>query len=143
MYTKMPLRDFEDKGDIAILTHARRYTRFASVNIRKIVGLLGDGSWAGIKDLIVYEINNRYQSCWLTLYVGPGRQEDRNRWIDFVALNTKFDISGRGDRWRQIYSIPLYEVLDDEDLAVDRLKDFMENEFVEIDNIFKQFHPHV
>ena len=61
------LREYEAKGDITILTHARRYTRFVSANIREKVGLLGDGSWAGINDLIVYEINNRYNNCHLTL----------------------------------------------------------------------------
>ena len=130
------LRDYEKEGKVVVLTKARRYTRFISVKIREVVGLLGDESWSGIKDLIVYEINNRYKDCWLSLYVGPGRQEDRNKWIDWASSNNKFNISGRGDKWRQIYSIPLFESLEYEKNAVDKFKCFMESDFKEIDNIF-------
>ena len=124
------------EGKVVVLTKARRYTRFASVKIREVVGLLGDESWSGIKDLIVYEINNRYKDCWLSLYVGPGRQEDRNKWIDWASSNNKFNIGGRGDKWRQIYSIPLFESLENEEQAVDKFKSFIESDFTEIDNIF-------
>ncbi len=130
------LRGYEKDGKIVVLTKARRYTRFASVKIRGVVGLLGDESWSGIKDLVVYEINNRYKDCWLSLYVGPGSQEDRNKWIDWAASNSKFNIGGRGDKWRQIYSIPLFESLENEEQAVDKFKSFMEGDFTEIDSIF-------
>ena len=65
-----------------------------------------------------------------------GSQEDRNKWIDWASSNNKFNIGGRGDKWRQIYSIPLFENLEDEENAVDKFKDFMESDFKEIDNIF-------
>lgn len=130
------LRGYEKDGKIVVLTKARRYTRFASVKIRGVVGLLGDESWSGIKDLVVYEINNRYKDCWLSLYVGPGSQEDRNKWIDWAASNSKFNIGGRGDKWRQIYSIPLFESLENEEQAVDKFKSFMEGDFTEIVSIF-------
>ena len=84
----------------------------------------------------MYEINNRYKDCWLSLYVGPGNQEDRNKWIDWASSNNKFIIGGRGDKWRQIYSIPLFESLENEEQAVDKFKSFMESDFAEIDNIF-------
>ncbi len=125
----------ERSDELTILTKARRYTRFASNKIRNVVGLLGDGSWSGIQDLIVWEINNRKTTCTLSLLVGPAPAEVRAKWLDYCRKINKFDV-GRGDKWTSVYSITLLDETISLDESIEKLKVFMNTTFIEIDSLF-------
>lgn len=122
-------------NDITILTKSRRYIRFVSNKIRNIVGLVGDGSWSGIQDLIVWEINNGNNSCKLTLYIGPSSLKVKAKWIDYCKKISLFNI-GKGKKWTGIFSMTLFDEMTSLDESIETLKVFMNTTFKEIDNLF-------
>lgn len=121
--------------ELTILTKARRYTRFVSKKIRSVVGFLGDGSWSGIKDLIVWEIDNRKTTSTLSLVVGPASTEARTKWLDYCRKIGKFEV-GRGEKWTSIYSVTLLDESISLQESIDKLKVFMDTTFKEIDSLF-------
>ena len=80
----------ERKGLLHMLPSTNSNIRFAGVNARRKAGLSGDGSWAGIKDLIVFEFKNgKTNGVTIELFVGPsGDTPLRKKWHNF-ARNTK------------------------------------------------------
>lgn len=128
------LHRYEEVGKIYILTHAKRYTRFATKVIRDKVGLLGDGSWSGISDLIVWEIDNRWAKCSLSLYIGPSAEEDRNKWYEIVKNNKNFIVGRKTSNWTSIYRIQIIQ--EDDDKTVEHFRNVMETIVKQIDNEF-------
>lgn len=128
------LHEYEEAGKIYSLTHARRYTRFATKAIRDKVGLLGDGSWSGIKDLIVWEIDNRWTKCSLSLYIGPAAEEDRNKWYEIVKENKSFIVSKKFSSWTPIYRKQIMQ--EDDDKTVEYFRNVMETFVKQIDDEF-------
>ncbi len=130
------LKSIAVNKNIEILTHGKRYIRFVSKKIRDVVGRVGDGCWAGIKDLLVYEVNNTENACVLSLYIGPGSKEDRSKWLAFAKQNPIFNVGRDGNKWTSIYNLTLQNTFDEDVGYIERLNDFFDNEFIHIDNLF-------
>lgn len=127
------VRSYEEKGVLKVLYCKNRYIRFTTPKIREVVGLIGDGTWHGMDDLIVYEINNSHDDATMTLYVGPGTQENRNKWIEWAKQNPIFKVL-KGQKWTPIFRTTLFK--DDDSELLDNLTDFIENTIPMIDEVF-------
>lgn len=79
----------EKEGILYALSSDKAHIRFSGKSMRKAVGLLGNGDWSKIKDLVAYEIyNTKDEGVGLIIYIGPSNnQEARKKWHNF-SLNT-------------------------------------------------------
>lgn len=122
------------------------YIRFAGFKIRNKVGLNGDGSWSKIKDLIVWEIQNRVSDgVEIILYIGPGDASLRQKWLNFAINTSGFNPTyfklKKG--WNAIYKLPLVEdrsTFENDEAyfkaTIEALENFMNNDFLLVENIF-------
>lgn len=137
----------KDDKDIELLTSQNAYIRFAGNKIRSKVGLVGDGTWSKIKDLIVYEIYNTIDSgVQLNLYIGPGDRNVREKWLNFsinsLLLKPKY-LKLKG-KWNCIHS---YKIVDSRDYfesddeyykaAIDALGEFFAIDFISVESEFE------
>lgn len=134
------------RNDIIMLTNGNVYERWTTPKMRNKVGLIGDGSWSGIKDLLAYEIKVLDRTkIHLSIYIGPGKKEDREFWLDF-ALNHKppFKVKGTttNGKWKRIY---YYELCDtvaytDENKVIEdtiqKLSEWFDNEMPSFEELF-------
>lgn len=124
-------------SDVEILSSARRYTKFTTPTIKKLFGTLGDGTWGGLSDLVLYGIDNHQSFCKLSLLVGPGESQVRSKVLNFFRHNDYFNV-GRGEKWTSVYSIDLLENgIGNE--SVQKLENFLENIIKEIDMIIELY----
>lgn len=130
------VKGFAEKGVIELLHSDNRYLRFTTEIIKEVVGQLGDGSWRGVGNhLIVYEIKNNVDDATMTLYIGPGADENRNKWVEWARNNSTFKVL-KGKFWTPIYRTTLFRH-DDSD-ALDAISEFIENVVPMIDVEFKK-----
>ncbi|MBO6261912.1 MAG: GIY-YIG nuclease family protein [Bacilli bacterium] len=136
-----------ERNDIIMLTQGNVYERWTTPVMRNKVGLIGSGTWSGIKDLLAYEIKVLDRTkIHLSIYIGPGKKEDREAWLEF-ALNHKppFRIKGitTNGQWKRIYYYELCDVKDytDESKVVEdtisRLDSWFKNEEPLLEEVFK------
>lgn len=137
-----------NKSDVIVLTTGNVYQRFTTPIIRSKVGLIGDGSWSGLKDLLAYEIKIvNSGKITLTLIIGPGADKDRRYWLDFGLEQGKpFLIKGNKTstgKWKRVFH---YELCDlnkymTEDAimnqTINSLEKFFNKEFKEFEEIFR------
>lgn len=128
------VKSYEEKGVIKTLHCRNRYIRFTTPLIREKVGLIGDGTWHGMNDLIVYEINNSPDDATMTLYIGPATEENKSKWVAWAKANPTFKVL-KGQKWTPIYRTTLFK--DDDSELLDNLTDFIENTIPMIDEEFK------
>lgn len=145
---KTSLNEIAKSGKIVNFDSKNTYIRFASTVIENKVGLKGDGSWCKINDLIVYEIQNRIEDgVNLMLYIGPGDNELRQKWLNF-SINNK-TLSPKylklKNKWNQVLKIELSTArsnYEDDDsyfnTVLQKLNEFFENKFDEIDKEFSE-----
>jgi len=136
----------ETDETIIPLTGQECYIRFAGAKIRRKVGLNGDGSWSKIKDLIVYEIYNTVDNgVELNLYIGPGKQELRKKWLAFAINSNVLDTNylKLKAKWNKINCVKLVDsrsnyASDDEYIskALSSLEEFFKTEFIKIEDEF-------
>lgn len=127
------LEPYISSGKIIMLKSSNRYIRFTTPSIRNKVGLIGSGKWSGIEDLIVWEIENKMNDARVTLYIGPGSDENKTKWIEFARNNKTFKVL-KGKDWTPIYRKTLFN--GDDKNVLDVLKDFFENDLKMINTIF-------
>jgi len=130
------IKKYEADGLIVSLTRSKIYIRFTSTKIRDRVGLVGDGTWSGIKDLIVWEFENRIDSCKISLYIGPAETEIRNTWYDFTKNNDVFLQGKQKNKWTPIYREYLYNEGDSIDSFLKRVDSFFKDGFIKVDKNF-------
>ncbi|MBO5578409.1 MAG: hypothetical protein J5955_04865, partial [Bacilli bacterium] len=140
----------KERSDIEIVTSNNRYLRFVSPQIREAVGLIGSGKWSGIKDLIVYEIEvPKEGKPKLTLYIGPGIQDDRQKWNDFALkqsmLSTVTKDNNVNGNWKAIYRVQLSKDIrtyKTEDECAKEINEYLDkwfgSDFIKINDIFKR-----
>ncbi len=87
---KLYLNKKVKEGKIVLLSSANTYIRFAGVEMRKKVGLYGNGEWDKLEDLVAIEIHNTiYSGVSIYPMMGPGNDQSlREKWHNF-AINTK------------------------------------------------------
>lgn len=129
------LKKYEENEKIKMLHSSGGYLRFTTPIIRDKVGLLGDGSWSGIQDLIVYEINIGKDKSKLSLFIGPSNSELKNRWVSFAEKNTIFKVLN-GNKWIPIFRMTLFRNNDDTQM-IEKLKQFLNETMPLIDGIFQ------
>lgn len=129
------VKEYESKGILRVLCCTNKYIRFTTPIIREIVGLIGDGTWSEMRDLIVYEVNNSFDKATLTLFVGPALEENKRKWIDFAESNSMFKVQ-KGEKWTPIYRVSLFE--SDDSQILNNLIDFIENVVPMIDELFRK-----
>jgi uncharacterized protein with ParB-like and HNH nuclease domain len=144
------LDDKEKQGLLYMLVSDEKYIRFTGKQMREKVGLLGNGTWSQIQDLIVCEIANTINNgVILTIYIGPSDDKaERKRWYNF-ATNTKVLGGGNkktmGARWIPMNKPFLIvqarnQCISGEEYAnqaIGNLNSFLENEFIMIEEAFK------
>lgn len=129
------VKEYESKGVVQILHSNNRYIRFTTPIIREKVGMIGDGTWNKINDLVVYEVNDGFDDAVVSLYIGPGAEEDRNKWIEFARSNPIFKVL-KGQKWTPIYRVTLFK--EDDSDALEVLADFIEKSIPMIDEEFEK-----
>ena len=129
------VKEYESKGVVQILHSNNRYIRFTTPIIREKVGMIGDGTWNKINDLVVYEVNDGFDDAVVSLYIGPGAEEDRNKWIEFARSNPIFKVL-KGQKWTPIYRVTLFK--EDDSDALEVLAEFIEKSIPMIDEEFKK-----
>ena len=158
--SKTPLRDLigikikdildeqEKISKIHILKFSNGSLRFTGVSIRNKVGQKGNGTWDGIRDLVVYEIKNTVSDgVKITLYIGPSDdQATRLRWHNF-AKNTPL-LGGRYNVMKKSYDAMAKSIIfanprdtfksDEEYISIvlENVSDFFENIFNDIEELF-------
>ena len=158
--SKTPLRDLigikikdildeqEKISKIHILKFSNGSLRFTGVCIRNKVGQKGNGTWDGIRDLVVYEIKNTVSDgVKITLYIGPSDdQATRLRWHNF-AKNTPL-LGGRYNVMKKSYDAMAKSIIfanprdtfksDEEYISIvlENVSDFFENIFNDIEELF-------
>lgn len=158
--SKTPLRDLigikikdildeqEKISKIHILKFSNGSLRFTGVSIRNKVGQKGNGTWDGIRDLVVYEIKNTVSDgVKITLYIGPSDdQATRLRWHNF-AKNTPL-LGGRYNVMKKSYDAMAKSIIfanprdtfksDEEYIStvLENVSDFFGNIFNDIEELF-------
>lgn len=138
-----------NRKDIILLTTGNAYQRFTTNNIRQTVGLIGNGKWSGLSDLLAYEIKVfDGNKVTLTLIIGPGNNDIRNEWLQFAIKNGEpFKVKGKTvtfGNWKRIYHKTLCIIdkfKNEEDIAnhvLKELKHFFENDFVKFEHLFAE-----
>ncbi len=136
-----------ERRDIIMLTQGNVYERWTTPAMRKRVGLIGSGTWSGIKDLLAYEIKVLERTkIHLSIYIGPGEKADREEWLQF-ALNHMPPLKVKGTtsngNWKKIYHYELCDTanyVDEKKVIEDtiaKLDYWFENVFQSLDELFK------
>ena len=103
------------KENIILLPGSNSYIRWTTPYLRNVVGLLGDGTWAGFNDLIAYEIRVMDKTkIHLSIYIGPGKIEYREEWTLFAHNHRppfRFLVPKPSGGWKLVYR---QELLDTE-----------------------------
>lgn len=106
----------KNRKDVILLTQSEKYIRWTNQTIRNKVGNFGDRTWSGIEDLLAYEINVFDRTkIHLSLYIGPGPQDVRQQWLDFVLRHMPpFITKGTKihGRWKRVYYFELCDIND-------------------------------
>lgn len=147
---KQYLKNREDKQkDIINISSTNTYINFAGKQMRNKIGQKGDGSWAKITDLVVYELSNTlYEGASITILIGPSSsQEIRQKWHNFAINNPNFGGKYRAlkKKWDPMMrGIKLSEPRDkyhsdDEyyNTVLSNLDSWFNNDFLTFENEFK------
>ena len=128
-----------DETAFIIETTGKTYIRFSTPTIDAFIEKKGDRSWTSSARIVLFEMVNADNKLSLTLYIGPGEKDYRERLYAFFKQNDAiFKSTSRnfGRKWSAVYRKDILRKNDFDNSTIDDLRDKINctwNEFIKKD----------